>query len=70
LRFYDEKLEFLKELTLSDIEQIDGIWKAKTMTMVNEQEEHKTIFHFSNITYNSGLDDDIFSQRRLERGLQ
>lgn len=70
MKFYDEKLEFLKELALSDIEQIDGIWKAKTMTMDNEQEEHKTIFHFSNITYNSGIEDDVFSQRRLERGLR
>lgn len=70
MKFYDKKLKFLKDLTLSDIEQIDGIWTAKTMTMVNEQEKHKTVFHFSNITYNSGLDDEIFSQRRLEKGVQ
>ncbi|GAK56064.1 hypothetical protein U27_03026 [Candidatus Vecturithrix granuli] len=70
MKFYDKKLKFLKELTLSDVEQINGIWTAKTMTMVNEQEKHKTVFHFSNITYNSGLDDDIFSQRRLEKGIQ
>ena len=68
--FYDKKKRFLKELILSDIDQFDGIWTAITMTMVNEQKKHTTIFHFSNIEYNSGLNDDIFSQRRLTKGVQ
>lgn len=70
MTFFDKKLKFLKELTLSDIEQIDGIWTAQTMTMENEQKNHKTVFKFSNITYNNGLEDDIFSQRRLTKGIQ
>ncbi len=68
--FYDKKLKLLKELTMSDIEQIDGFWTMKTMTMVNEQKKHTTIFKFSDITYDSGLDDDMFSQRRLTKGIQ
>jgi outer membrane lipoprotein-sorting protein len=66
--FFDKKLKLLKELMVSDIEEIDGIWTAKTMQMDNKQKQHQTIFTFSDITYNSELDDDIFSQRRLTKG--
>jgi len=68
--FYDEKLKLLKELNVSDIEEIDGIWTAKTMHMNNVQKEHQTTFKFSEIEYNTELDDDIFSQRRLKRGIR
>ncbi len=69
-KFFDKKKRFLKELTVNDIEEIDGIWRAKTMTMVNEKKKHKTILKFSNVQYNSGIDDDIFSQRRLTKGVK
>jgi len=68
--FYDKKLKLLKELSTSDIEQIDGIWTVKTMKMNNVQKKHQTIFKFSDIKYNSALDDDIFSQRRLTKGVK
>lgn len=68
--FYDTKLKLLKELTTSDIEEIDGIWTTKTWKMDNIQKKHQTIFNFSNIRYNTGLDDDIFSQRRLTKGVK
>ena len=68
--FYDKKLKLLKELTTGDIEEIDGIWTVKTMKMDNIQKKHQTIFKFSDITYNSELDDDIFSQRRLTKGVK
>ena len=69
-KFFDKKKKFLKELTVSDIEQIDGIWTSKTMTMVNEQKKHKTILKFSDIQYNTDIDNDIFSQRRLKKGVK
>lgn len=69
-KFYDKKGEFLKELSTGDVEEIDGIWTIKKMHMVNEQKNHQTIFQFSNISYNTGLDDDIFSQRRLTKGVK
>ena len=69
-KFYDRKLRFLKELTVKDLEQIDGIWTAKTLVMENEQKEHKTVFTFSNISYNTELSDDLFSQRRMKKGIK
>jgi outer membrane lipoprotein-sorting protein len=68
--FYDKKLKLLKELTVSEFEEIDGIWTAKKMHMNNIQKKHQTIFTFGNISYNSGLDDDIFSQRQLTKGIR
>ena len=69
-KFYDKKLKFLKELTVSDIEEIDGIWTPKNLVMENEQKKHKTIFKLSNIKYNTRLDDDLFSQRRIQKGVK
>ena len=69
-KFYDKKGKFLKELTTGDIEQIDGIWTIKKMHMVNEKKKHQTIFTFSDIQYNTNLDDNIFSQRQLTKGIK
>ncbi len=68
--FFDAKLNPLKELTISDVEQINGIWTPQTMRMANVQTNHQTEFHFSNVQYNTGLDDEIFSQRNLTKGIR
>jgi len=70
MKLFNEKKEFLKELTVSDIVQIDNIWTANTLKMVNEEEKHSTVFTFSNKRFNSGLDDEIFSERRLTKGAE
>ncbi len=69
-KFYNKKGKYLKELIVGDIEEIDGIWTAKTMHMKNEKKNHQSIFTFSNYAYNTGIDDDIFSQRRLTKGVK
>lgn len=69
-KFFDEKLNFLKELTVTDIQQIDGIWTAHALKMVNEKEKHTTVFKFSNVKHNTGLDDEMFSERRMTKGAE
>jgi outer membrane lipoprotein-sorting protein len=68
--FYDKKGNLLKELTVSDFEEVDGIWIARTMHMNNFQNEHQTTLTFSNNQFNTGLDDELFSQRQLQRGIR
>jgi outer membrane lipoprotein-sorting protein len=68
--FFDKKGKLLKELAVSDFEEIDGIWVANTMYMNNIQKKHETYLKFSNNQFNTGLDDDLFSQRRLQRGVR
>ena len=62
----------LKYLDVPKLEQIDGIWTPLEMTMTTKKAkktEHKTILRFHNIRYNQDLDENIFTVRRLEKGL-
>jgi hypothetical protein len=54
------------------LELIDDIWTITHMTMTTKkgkQTLHKTDLQFENIRYNQGLDESMFSVRRLEKGL-
>ena len=62
----------LKYMMVKDLKQIDGIWTAIEMQMVTKKGKktlHKTIFKFSDIKYNQGLEESLFTTRTLERGL-
>ena len=62
----------LKYMEITDLEEIDGIWTTKEIQMSTKKGKtllHKTILKFSDIKYNQNLDDNIFSVRRLEKGL-
>ena len=54
------------------IKQIDGIWvstEARMKTTKNKVTLHKTVMNWSDIKYNQKLDDDMFTVRRLEKGI-
>ena len=62
----------LKYLDVTGLELIDGIWATTVMSMTtkkNKVTEHKTELTFSNIRYNQDLADNLFTLRRLEKGL-
>lgn len=72
--FYMEKIEFyskagklLKTQHSKDITQISGYWVAKRMEVINAQDEHRTILELNDVQYDTGLSDDIFTQRNLKR---
>ncbi len=61
-----------KYLDLKKIHKQDGIWLVDEMTMTTKKAKetiHKTILKFSNIKLNQNIDDDMFTTRRLEKGL-
>lgn len=68
--FFDKKGGLLKELMVSDITSVDGIWVANTMYMNNLQQKHQTYLRFSNNQFNTGLDEELFSQRSLSKGMK
>jgi outer membrane lipoprotein-sorting protein len=68
IRFYDRNEKPLKDLTIGDIEQIDGFWTPRKFHMTNIQKNHQTIVTFSHIRYNIQLDNGLFSSRRLTKG--
>ena len=62
----------LKYLDVRRLEQIDGIWTATELdmrTVRNKETLHRTIMRFENVSYNQDLDEDLFTLRRLEKGL-
>ena len=66
---YDKDGHLEKLLTLSDIRNVGGIPTAFRWEMKNEQNGSRTVVEFSEIKYDTGLSDDLFTQRSLERGL-
>lgn len=62
----------IKYQEMLGIKQINGIWVSteyRMKTTKNKVTQHKTIMEWSDIKYNQSLDDDLFSVRRLEKGM-
>jgi hypothetical protein len=63
---------YLKYVDVRRLELIDGIWVA-TETHVtkkkNKKTVHKTILRFNNVKFNQKLDYELFTIRRMEKGL-
>lgn len=69
---YVKKGKKIKYFIASDIQEIQGIWTAKKMTMKTTRRkhlEHMTILLFDDIVYNKGVDDTLFTTQRMERGI-
>ena len=66
------KNDKMKYLDLRKIHQQDGIWVVDEMMMTTKKgkyTEHKTLLQFNNIKVNKPLEDDLFTTRRLSKGL-
>jgi outer membrane lipoprotein-sorting protein len=62
----------LKYQDVPGLELIDGVWTITNMTMTTKKGKatlHKTKLNFSNVKYNQELGEDMFTVRRLEKGL-
>jgi hypothetical protein len=65
--YYDRQNRLLKELRVSGIRQIDGIWTAHKMEMTNIQSRHSTVIEMTDIRFNIPLDESLFAVSSLER---
>ena len=68
-RFWDLGGNLLKTIHFNDITTIDGILTAQELFVENHKTGHKTLLRMSDFEYNTGVDDDIFTERALTRGL-
>ncbi|RKY03475.1 outer membrane lipoprotein-sorting protein [Candidatus Poribacteria bacterium] len=66
--FYDKKGRFIKRMTVPRVEKVNGIWTAMELRMDNERKRHKTIILIEDVKYNTGIPDDMFTQRAMIRG--
>ena len=63
---------YLKYIDVKTLAQIDGIWVAAEMHITKKkgkQLAHKTILRLDNVKFNQNLDLDLFTVRRMEKGL-
>jgi len=51
-----------------ELSQMEGYWTASEIEMNDLKAEHRTIMRLSNVTFDEGLPDSVFSQRFLTRG--
>ena len=61
-----------KYLDIKKMHKENGVWVPDEMTMTTKkgkQTLHKTILKFYNIKVNKPLSDDLFTTRRLEKGI-
>jgi hypothetical protein len=63
---------YLKYMDVKKLDHIDGIWVATEMHITKKKGKkfaHKTILKIDNVKFNQKLDDDLFTTRRMEKGL-
>lgn len=65
----DEAGQVVKTLNLWDVREEKGIPSAHRLEMRNEQSGSRTMVELTALSYNDGLGDEEFTQRRLEKGL-
>ena len=67
--FYDRKDRLLKTLK-TDWQAVDEIWAWKRSEMKNHLTGHATVIDIKKIEINADLEDKIFNQRTLKRGVK
>lgn len=65
--YFDARGEMVREFQASEVKQVGGVWTATKRTMVNHQTGHRTEVVFSDIAYDLGLDENLFTERYLRQ---
>jgi len=68
LDFYDQSGTHVKTLTLDDVREVNGIPTPHRLEMRNLPKGSHTLVELPEVSYNSGLADELFTQRYLDRG--
>ncbi len=63
--YYDKRNQLYKVFTADEVKQVQGLWTTTRRTMQNAQNGHRTEVAFSELNYNVGLEDSLFSERYL-----
>ena len=63
--YYDKRNELYKVFTADEVKQVEDQWTAVRRTMKNVQNGHRTEVTLSEVDYNVGLEDNLFSERYL-----
>ncbi len=66
---WDLQNKLLKTIYFKDISEVQGIWTAHLIEVQNHKTGHQTRFVFSDVRYNEEVNDRIFTQNAMKRGL-
>lgn len=70
--YWEKDGGYLKYMDVKKLERIDGIWVATEIHVSRKKGKslaHKTILKFDNVKFNQDLNFDLFTVRRMEKGL-
>ncbi|MEJ7804413.1 MAG: outer membrane lipoprotein-sorting protein [Telluria sp.] len=56
----------LRSFTADKVEEVGGRWTITTRTMKNHQTGHRTEVVFKDVKYDTGLSDDVFTERNMK----
>ncbi|MDY0267984.1 outer membrane lipoprotein-sorting protein [Trichloromonas sp.] len=65
--YYDKKKRLFKEYRVTNLKNIQGVWTEMQVSMADLLSGHRTLMSNGDVAYNSGLNDDLFTERSLER---
>ena len=65
--YYDQGEAVWKVMERRQIEQIGNYWLAKEIEMKDLRKEHSTISVTDTVEFDTGLSDEVFSQRNLKK---
>lgn len=71
-KYWVKKGKKIKYFTATDIKEVNGIQTAHKREMVTtkgERTEHSTVIDIENVEYNQPIDDSMFTNRRMKKGL-
>lgn len=67
VEYYDRKGALARRLTGGAVEKIDGYWLAREREMHDLGTGHRSRMVLTNLRFDSGLSDELFTTRYLER---
>jgi hypothetical protein len=66
--FWDVRGNPLKSVFTQEIRQVQGIWTTHRFEAHNHKTGHRSIFKVQEVDYQGAVDDELFTQRALQRG--
>lgn len=67
IEYYDRGDNLWKVMERRKVTQIEGYWTSSEIEMYDLKIEHRTVMTLSKITFDTGLSDNLFTQRFLQR---
>ena len=65
--YYGKGAKLEKVYTAKKIDKIDDIWTVMEAEIADLSKKHRTVTKIEKLTYNTGISDDVFTKRYLEK---